>query len=305
MAGPLVSCLCVSRPSRWGQLQRAVLDFLNQTYAERELVIAVDNATDFASTVQAFVDQQPRGPAIRVLTRPVRTQLEGLQWAAMSAYGSILTVWDDDNLNHPTRLEVQVAKQKDLPEVVTILTQGLYYFYENNELFAVDCFRPNDPAAARVLPTTIMAYRESFPVLDASCRARPTEQMVNNLARQGKRLLPIGVPSFLHMVCVAQDHVRGYETHRRIAQEKSRSSAWLTEHKDALKTNLDEYKWNGVAVSVEGRDAGAFSYTPKRKWPEDLYPVKLEPDPAPPTRVRPPLAAAGQPAKPTGGTEST
>jgi len=297
---PLVSCLCVSRPSRWGQLQRAILDFLAQSCKDKELVIVVDSGTDYATTVQAFVDQQGKDARlVRVLGRTAKTQLDGLQYAAVAAYGQILTLWDDDNLNHPTRLEVQLGVQTDLKDTATVLTKGLYYFYRDNELFAVDFFNPELSAADRVLPTTLMAYRESFPVLDHTARSKPSEQLVNNLTRQGKKLLPVSRDPFLHLVGVTCDHLRTYEWHRRVVETRSRTAEQLQTDNVKLTAALDGYKWDVASVSVEGQDGGAFEYAPKQRWSSDLYPVKLIEE-AKPEKPTPPKPTAPQVVPPPG-----
>lgn len=287
--GTLVSCLCVSRPSRWGQLQRAVLDFNAQTYTDRELVIVVDSGNDYASTVQAFVDQLPLKAEVRVLQRLAKNPLDGLMYGAIDAQGKILTLWDDDNLNHPSRLEVQVKRQEGLKEHVSVLTQGLYLFHESKELFALDCFRPNDPAGERVLPTTLMAFRTAFPVMDPTVRGKPSEQMVTQLSRTGKKLLPIAGEPFLHIVGVAANNLRGYAFHRRLVETKSQPVEWVKSNQARLTEALDAYHWDGP-VDVEGKDGGVFQYTPKQAWPADLYAVttvddkKSEP-PAPPAKA--------------------
>lgn len=294
----LVSCLCVSRPSRWGQLQRAITDFNAQTYQDRELVVVVDNATDYAGTVQAFVDQTHPKASIRVLPRLAKNPLDGLMYAAVDAQGQILTLWDDDNLNHPTRLEVQVKRQEAMKEHVSVLTQGLYLFYESKELFVVDTFRPDDPAGERVLPTTLMAFRTSWPVMDPGVRSRPSEQMVSQLNRHGRKLLPISGAPFLHMVGVAADHVRGYAFHRRVVENKSLEVAWIKANQARLTEALNTYHWDGP-VDVEGKDGGVFQYKPNLTWPADFYPVKAADDKKsdPPPPEKPPTT--GTPGKGT------
>ncbi len=273
----LVSCLCVSRPSRWGQLQRAILDFQEQTYPDRELVVVVDSGTDFVGTVQAFVDQLPIKAPVRVLPRLARNPLDGLMYAAIDAQGQILCLWDDDNLNHPTRLEVQAKKQQLMKEHVTALTQGLYLFHETKELFVVDAFKPDAPAGERVLPTTLMAYRTSFPVMEPAVRSRPSEQMISQLGRSGRKLFPITGAPFLHLVGVAANTVRGYAFHRRVVETKSFPAEWVRQHQARLSEALDAYRWDGP-VDVEGRDGGVFEYKPKQAWPADLYAVQTVDD---------------------------
>lgn len=278
---PFVSCLCVSRPSRYGQLQRAIMDFLAQTHVERELVIVVDNAGDFASAVQSFVDQRmlpDNGPKIHVLSRLAKSQLEGLTYAAAFASGEILCLWDDDNLNHPNRLKEQVEVQVKFKQAITVLSEGMYYFWKDNDLFAVTTDRPDGTAAQRTLPSTMMAYRQFFPPLEPNARSKPSETLLNNAARAGRKIVPVNGKPFLHVVGVTFDNLRGYEYHRQVAQEQGRTVAWLTANKDKLVESMQAITWPG-SVDVEGCDGGALKLAPTKVWPDTLYPVKVDSPP--------------------------
>ena len=275
---PFVSCLCSSRPCRWGSLQRAILDFNAQVYANRELVIAADLSTDYPSMIQSFVDSLALTAAVRVLPRTVKCQIDGLHQAAIAAYGGVMVLWDDDNLNHPDRLAVQVDRQTANPASLTTLSEGLYYFWEDNELFAVDCANPNAQYVwERMLSTSTMGYRDAFPVLDFTARARTSDTLLKNAVQAGRKIAVISGQPFLHTVTVSRSEQcpssRDYTFHRTTATERcGRTADWMRANQAALTAALDQYALGGK-ISVEGRDAGAFEYEPKVTWPATLYPV--------------------------------
>jgi len=282
----IVSCLCASRPCRWGQLQRTILDFARQTFKEKELIIVVDDSNDYSSTISNFIEESALSTKITVLARPLKTQMEALQYAAIRAYGPILALWDDDNLNHPKRLEYQVGQQIGRRFHVTAFTKGLYYFYQDEELFCVDCFKPDAVASTRVLPSTLMAYRESFPVLNFTTRSKPSEQMINAVSKERNNLVMLSNESFMHMVCVANSskcpHTRGYATHRKVVEERGRPVEWLRENKDALIEALDAYFWSSKGCAIEGVDGGFLRYQATNLWPANLYPIHTDKDTVPP-----------------------
>ena len=126
-----ISCLCVSRPERWGQLQRAIADFDRQTHEDRELIIVTDQKTDYASLIESYIAhdlEQPIKAPIKVFPRPLHSQIDGLLFAMCQAQGDVITLWDDDNMNHPERLSVQLASQKRFPNAMTAFGESLYYF---------------------------------------------------------------------------------------------------------------------------------------------------------------------------------
>lgn len=277
---PLVSCLCVSRSARWGQLQRAILDFQRQTYRNRELIIVVENESDYSALIEDFVAQRTEGfdARVGVFGRPMRQVSEGFIHALCHARGDILAVWDDDNLNHPKRLEVQVQRQLRFPGAMTALSESLYFFHDSDELFAVSFEQPAAQASDRVALSTLMSPRDVFPALEHYYNAHPLTHMVNGLSRVGLKLVTIGNLPCHHLVGVTGNNLRGYDLHRKLVQTQARKSEWLVQKREEITALLDEYVWDGREVSVTGLDAGAFTYKPKQRWGDDLYRVNIRAD---------------------------
>ena len=104
VSGPLVSCLMVSRGDRPAVAQ-AIACYRAQTYANRELVILCDQPGNLIEPLLAGLDD----PTIRyhfVDRAPLGTLRNR---AVAHARGELLCQWDDDDLCHPRRIDVQVA----------------------------------------------------------------------------------------------------------------------------------------------------------------------------------------------------
>jgi len=211
--GELISCLCVSQPHRYGQLQRTILSFSTQTYDEKELIIVVDNAGDYVSLVQSFVDRARVEAGIRgmhVIARPAKSQAEGLAFAAIHASGEVLTLWDDDCINLPDRLKKQMQVQAAYPEAVTVYGSGMYAFWETSELFVLgEDANPNSTIADRTLPSSLMAFRRYFPTLEPNIRSKPAEMMLINTVRAGRKVQPLASDVLQHIVGVTNNNLRG------------------------------------------------------------------------------------------------
>lgn len=267
----LVSCLCVSQPNRYAFLQRAILDYDAQTYPDKELIVVVENP-NYATMINAFVDDHGI-KNVAVLTRHAKTQLDGLLFAGVHARGEILALWDDDNLNHPHRLEAQVVIQTANRNAVTVMAKGLYLFYREHQLIAVDVGNPSFNAGRRTLSSSMMAYRQFWPVMDYQVRGKPSEAMVTNTAISGKKVVAIREYPFSHIVGVSGDNIRTEAYHRGVAQTNGLSSEEIENAKSLLfETVLDTMRWDGP-VSVEGRDKSIGTYIPKQTWPKSLYPI--------------------------------
>jgi len=104
---PRVSCLLVTRSSRLAFASRAIACFQAQTYPAKELLIIDDGpGADLARHLGASPD-----PSIRLVRLPPENlPLGALRNAAVSrASGEYVMQWDDDDLAHPRRIELQMA----------------------------------------------------------------------------------------------------------------------------------------------------------------------------------------------------
>ncbi len=275
----LVSCLCVSKPARWGQLQRAIADFVAQTYPARELIIVVDRKNDYAGVIEDYIARDFSVVApIKVFCRPVLTQLDGLLYALCQARGDYIALWDDDNLNHPTRLEFQIEEQCSFPEAMTAFGESLYYFHSSNELFFVNYGNPAALPAERCAVSTLMGPRDVFPAFEPLFRTSPAELLVNSIFKTGKKLVALHSLCPMHLVGVSADNLRTYNWHRKLAQSNGCTAAWLNVHADELMQAFDTFQWDQPFIDVAGCDASAFTYPAKKLWSLRLYPVKTQDD---------------------------
>lgn len=114
--GPLVSCLMVSRGDRPAVAQ-AIDCYRRQSYANRELVILCDRPDNLVAPIVAGLDD----PTIRYhLVEPAVLGTLRNQSVAL-ARGELLCQWDDDDLFHPDRLDLQVAALADGHAVASFL----------------------------------------------------------------------------------------------------------------------------------------------------------------------------------------
>lgn len=281
---PLVSCLCASKPSRWGNLQRAILDFTGQTYERKELVIVVGEP-DYCSTIESFLTQL-RGDRditnVKLFQRNnTRTAQDCYLHALCQARGDYIAFWDDENQNLPNRLSEQVSKQERFPDSLTAFTSGLYYFYESNELFVVNFEQPQAPTSERCCVNTLMSPRDVLPPLDGTIRNNPIGMLADGLySRYARKLVLLHSLPFGHLVGVLGDNLRKYDNHRRLATQLPgcRTSAWIDKNKTELVAALDQYTFDASKIDVCGSDGTAFQYEPKRRWPEELYQIILPDD---------------------------
>lgn len=111
MAGPLVTCVCITRNRRqW--LPQAIRSFQAQTYAEKELLI-VSDGEDVRDLIP--VDDQIR----LVHLEESHTIGEKRNIAAQYAAGTVIAHWDDDDWSAPDRLADQLVRLEESRKAVT------------------------------------------------------------------------------------------------------------------------------------------------------------------------------------------
>jgi glycosyltransferase involved in cell wall biosynthesis len=113
MKEPLVSCLTITR-DRPEMLRRSTDQFLAQTWPNRELVIVVDPRSRHEEWLPEFEIWLDGHPDVSVHIGS-ETTVGGLRNESVKlAIGKLVATWDDDDYNHPRRLEMQIEHLMDL-----------------------------------------------------------------------------------------------------------------------------------------------------------------------------------------------
>lgn len=274
--GQLISCLCVSRPSRWGLLQRAILDFKRQTYADRELVVAV-SSPQYAEQVRGFAAASGVGDLVTVIRRDQRDQATLLLHAQATAAGSLLAVWDDDNLNVPDRLALAADAADVFPDAAVMLGEALYHFYDTGEVFAVNFEQPAAPLSRRAAVTSLVVPRRLVPGWPYAGKTNTSVAAVADAlgANRVPTTVLTGKLPYGHLVGVRGDNLRGEVYHRTLATSLplTRTAEWLRSRKADMTVWLDQYVWENQEIAVSGPDGVAFTCHPKFVWPNNLFPI--------------------------------
>jgi glycosyltransferase involved in cell wall biosynthesis len=110
---PLISCLMVTPASetRWPFVQRSITDYCRQSHSAKELIIVLDNPSDPDKyRIEAYIQGLKRDD-VRLVNESPKVSLGALRNSSIrNAQGPILCQWDDDDLHHPRRLELQVGE---------------------------------------------------------------------------------------------------------------------------------------------------------------------------------------------------
>lgn len=137
MTTPLVSCVMAARGSL-PALKEAVRCYCEQTYARRELIVAVARDARYVNAVEEFVSSLGRDD-IRVLALDgVRGRgADPMAEALGAAAGEVVCVWADNERSHPARLQVQVNHLTASGVGWSVMTERLVYLLPERQLYWV------------------------------------------------------------------------------------------------------------------------------------------------------------------------
>jgi glycosyltransferase involved in cell wall biosynthesis len=130
---PKVSCVMVSR-NHLDLVRPSIHCYLAQTYANRELVIVRDPSVPIGE-VETYVAGLHRED-IKLVRPEGSLRLNALRNLSFAhASGELLCQWDDDDLSHPDRVEIQVDVLREHDVIACFLQDEFEYFVSSGELY--------------------------------------------------------------------------------------------------------------------------------------------------------------------------
>jgi glycosyltransferase involved in cell wall biosynthesis len=146
---PLVSCLMVTRGALFPSLF-AIDGYRRQTYPHRELIVVCDRRDSGVARLVGMLND----PTIRLVEAKPMVLGDLRNIAIDAAEGELICQWDDDDLYHPDRVNLQVEALAQSGAAAHLLTQVLFWWPARRRLALT---------AVGVLEGSIMARRVSFP----------------------------------------------------------------------------------------------------------------------------------------------
>lgn len=159
--GPRISCIMATR-GRIVPARHAIDCFLRQSYRDRELVIACADAGDEVRRHIAGIAD----PRIRFLAAAAPANAGLLRNVAVAeATGSLVCIWDDDDLSDPDRLARQFAAIVGADARACFLSRTLLWWPERRRIAL---------SSRRIWENTMLAERAALPLYEGSDRGNDT-----------------------------------------------------------------------------------------------------------------------------------
>lgn len=172
--------------------------YCNQTYQNKELVIVTDGEPQYQRQLKKHIDETGRSD-VRLITLTERLPLGALRNISLDAAdGDLVCQWDDDDLNHPARLEEQVADMVQKNADVSYLTDQLQLFATERIMFWCDWQKCNDPRSC-MIPGTLLARKRCLPRYKAEMRQSEDAVLRDQLFASGTVVTGLSGKGYLYI----------------------------------------------------------------------------------------------------------
>lgn len=241
---PLISCLTVTK-DRLVLLKEAIRCYCRQTYPNRELVIVTDGLPRFRRAIEDHLQQLGRTDIRLVCVDEPDQTLGTLRNISLdSARGELVCQWDDDDLNHPERLERQFEHLRRTKASGCCFSDQLQFFFKARTLFWSNWRVEDAPATEQLIPGTLMAHRDRrfrYPESGAYSASGEDSVLLEQIAELGS-ISRFEDAGFLNIYSYHGRNVFPEFHHHRIAMLGGRSLDFLREKEAALRDALRQYR---------------------------------------------------------------
>lgn len=140
-------------------MKRSIQCYCDQTYAHRELVIITNQSAETVAEIMKCITSFNRDDIrFESLTDRKYTLGELRNHSLQKATGSIVCMWDDDDLFHPDRLAAQYTSMTSSQAEASILSSYLHFFWTDLKLGWSD-WQSHFPPPMNGLPGSLMMVK--------------------------------------------------------------------------------------------------------------------------------------------------
>lgn len=211
-AAPRVSCLMVTR-NRIELVSRSIASYLSQRYPHRELIVVPDRAAPLAD-LERHIAALGRAD-IRLIAEHDAHNLSALRNVSLHhASGDLICTWDDDDIYHPDRVQVQLDAIVRDGTAASYLQDEFHYFMTTGQLFWLNWHQLHP----RCHPGTVMVRRAIAPrYSEAPAFASKSEDTYFFYSLMRRVSIVQGLP-YLYLYAVHDNNTWDEAHHRRLME---------------------------------------------------------------------------------------
>jgi len=256
----MISCLMVTL-DRLALARLAIRSYAEQTYPNRELVIATNGTESYRSALADYAGELGIAGVRVIYPGSGGFTLGALRNISLeSARSEIICQWDDDDYSHPERLAIQVRHMIAEAAGASFFTDHLQYIEPEGFLSWIDwSIGGQNDGLMQLAPGTLMMHRDvRFRYPESGPDARRGEDWM--FMESVYASLPIAAlkgAGHLYLYRYHGDNTFSREHHLRLCTERARPNAQLLQDAARLQEAIRCYPI-ARPCSVVGREGLAF-----------------------------------------------
>jgi glycosyltransferase involved in cell wall biosynthesis len=256
-----VTCIMITRLNRLRFVEKSVECFVNQAYSNRDLLVLVDDC-EMQSTQeldefeQALARSAPN--RVRLVRIAEKLTLGAIRNRALfEAHGDLICQWDDDDLSHPARLDMQVETLEREGAVACYLAEVLHLFEDERALYSCSWRRApqgGHPGTGLFRAGLLARYPES-----GEQASRGEDTVYAMAVRQEGGIASLAGAAWLYLYRYNGANTFSREHHRQLAETMGISRSLLLRREAELRGRLAEITELDGSYEIRGSNGTAFA----------------------------------------------
>ena len=233
-------------PGRELMAQKAVNDFLSQTWRNKELIVACSG--DYEK-IQPFFQwvRNLRAAQVRTIFLPTEDNLPAKLGRIRNftndlADGDWLATWDDDDRHHPDRLSQHMRTASEQQADITYLNMQLHIFTDRNQIWWVDWRNHRSPG--------YVCYRKTDIRYDDTLSVGEDTIFLRKLTAAGYKFAPVVTEIPLYIRYFHGNNAWNRRHHEVLVTGHSASGVRIKQHENQIKAFLRLMKIKGTLNAV-------------------------------------------------------
>jgi glycosyltransferase involved in cell wall biosynthesis len=230
-----VSCLMVTK-GPFEHFLWTFNSFCRQDYPNKELVIVTDGDGSYGHRVEGHVRSVGRLDVICVTLKSKHCLGALRNISLQHASGPLVCQWDDDDINHPKRLSVQIEAMKSVDAKASFLRDNFHLLCDTRKLYWCDWIRSTTCPG---FPGSLLAYKDVVPRYPDDFSRHEDSAVQEQLVANTRTAMLSGY-GFLYVYTFHGSNTFERGHHAALVRSLGLETATLRERREAIEVWLSE-----------------------------------------------------------------
>lgn len=230
----MISCLMVTKYDI-GTFSKAIRSYVNQTWQEKELVVVFEKTQPYSSEKTKIANSI----GAKIILAEEGLKIGDLRNIAMdNATGDIVLQWDDDEINHPSRIKIQAEKLLSEDAYACFLEDRVHHYQKEKSLYIENgaySFCLNGHIKQHCPGTLMMLNNKEFRY--SSRNWGDDIEIMKNIAKQ-KKITTVKSMACLYVYSYHGENTTSYQSHKTLTAKTCYGHQQILDMESDIRRNL-------------------------------------------------------------------